>query len=317
MHEKSLNLGYDFKSDKIFDSNLIETGGLLLMRIAAKATRRIEYTGLRHLNRVIGAFFQSDKLISVKLFDDTEFQFPYGDGYWGRLLDNTQTYSATEEDFLLAMKDVDYSYIDCGANFGYMSALVTSNKFGKKPSFAIEADPQTFQMLIKNWEQNGKRFDLTHNAVFSKSGDRISMGSGKHEARAIDFDNPQENSAEVETLKLDDLAEWVDTQNREKLIIKLDVEGVEIDAIKGSQNLLKRDPLIMFEDHGNDPTHEVSQYLMNEMGMRVFVSEETGCRELTELSEFDAIKTNKRVGYDFLAAKGKYWPKKILSLQYA
>lgn len=316
MHQKSLNLGYDFKTDKIFDTNIIETGGLALMRMAAKATRPIDYTGLTYLNRIIGSVFQSDKLISVRLADDTVFQFPYGDGYWGRLLDNKRTYSAAEENFLLAIRDIDYTYIDCGANFGYMSALVTSKKFGTKPSYAIEADPETFQMLLQNWEQNGKRFDLTHNAVFSKTGERITMGEGKHEARAIQFDGPEDNSGIVETMKLDDLTQWITSQKREKLIIKLDVEGVEVEALKGAEKLLKRDPLIMFEDHGNDPTHEVTEYLKSELDMRIFASEELGCRELTTPDEMTALKKNKRVGYDFLAAKGDYWPDTILSLRY-
>ncbi len=316
MHHKSLSLGYDFKTDTISDTNVIERAGLALMRMAAKATRPIDYTGLTYLNRIVATVFPSRKLVSVRLADDTVFQFIYGDGYWGRLLDNKRTYSAAEENFLLAINDIDYAYIDCGANFGYMSALVTSKKYGMKPSYAIEADPETFQMLLQNWEQNGKRFDVTHNAVFSKSGELITMGEGKHEARAIQFDGHNNNSGKVETLKLDDLAGWIDEKNCAKLILKLDVEGVEIEALRGSKSLLKRDPLIMFEDHGNDPSHEVTTYLRNELGMRIFASEERGCRELTDPGQMTALKKNKRVGYDFLAAKGDYWPDTILSLKY-
>lgn len=317
MAQKNLQISYDFDAEKVSNSNTIEALGLGVMRLAAKATRFIDYRGLAILNRLIAKGLRSERMISVQLHEDTRFQFPYGDGYWGRLLDNKVPYSAAEENFLQAVRDIDYAYLDCGANFGYMSAIVTSKSFGAKPAFAIEADPENFAMLLQNWEANGRRFDLSHHAIFSKSGEQISMSGGKHEARAIDLEASDQASDLVETLKLDDLTEWVDSKSAAQLIIKLDVEGVEVDALKGAVQLLKRQPLVMFEDHGNDQEHTVSRYLFETLGYRIFVSEHSGCRELFTLDEIGALKTSRHVGYDFLAANGDYWPEKILSLRYA
>ena len=44
-----------------------------------------------------------------------------------------------------------------------------------------------------------------------------------------------------------------------KYLIKLDVEGVEIEAIKGGTRLLQGDSVILCEEHGNDPqSHRVA-----------------------------------------------------------
>ena len=49
-----------------------------------------------------------------------------------------------------------------------------------------------------------------------------------------------------------------------KFLIKLDVEGVEIEAIKGGARLLQGDSVILCEEHGNDPHHTVSRYILEQ-----------------------------------------------------
>ena len=191
-----------------------------------------------------------------------------------------------------------------------------TNTFGSKPSIAIEADPENFAILKQNWELNGQRFDLRHNAVYSKSGETVDFGGGKHEARAIQDNNTDANSHKIETLALRDLSSWIKQQNRKHLILKLDVEGVEIPALAGADSLLSSDPCVMYEDHAMDKTHEVSRYLKEEMGMQLFYSGKSNCRKIHHYDELDEIKRNPRVGYDFIAVRGSYWPSLIESLDY-
>ncbi|MEH0072816.1 hypothetical protein V6L77_25490 [Pannonibacter sp. Pt2-lr] len=54
------------------------------------------------------------------------------------------------------------------------------------------------------------------------------------------------------------------------LVLKLDVEGVEIEALRGGVALLMRDVLVIYEEHGSDRSHAVSRYLREECGMRLF-----------------------------------------------
>ena len=316
MDNQKQAIAFDFNEDRVSNASAAESLGMALMRLAAKAARPIDYTGLSHANKLISTVLPSDRFVRARMLDDTYFEFPYGDGYWGVLLDTKIPYSAPEEYFLMAVRDVNYAFVDCGANYGFMSALVTSDAYGKKPCIAIEADPDTFKMLERNWHLNGQRFELKHNAVFHKSGEWVSFGGGKHEARSIQDNASDEKCNDVETIALDTLEPWIKNQGREQLILKLDVEGVEISALKGASKLLKKDPCILFEDHASDKKHEVSKFMMEELNMTVFTSEKNGCRRLTSLEEIEALKRNPRVGYDFIAARGDFWPDLIQELKY-
>ena len=43
--------------------------------------------------------------------------------------------------------DVDYTLLDCGANYGYWSVLVSSAPFGSHKAIAIEPSSQNFAKL--------------------------------------------------------------------------------------------------------------------------------------------------------------------------
>ena len=308
---------HDFKSGSLSNANIIEKLGMFALKSAAWMTKPIDYVGFSKAGKLVRTFLPSNRSVRTMLFEDTAFEYPYGDGYWARLAYSGDVYARSEEDFLMAMRSADYSYIDCGANFGYMSSVVTSNSYGKKPAIAIEADPDTYKILKQNAELNQNRFETRHNAIFSKSGEMVNIHGDKHEARSILDDAGNRVDGNVETLALDDLSNWVATQNREALILKLDVEGVEIDALKGSTNLLNQNTLIMFEDHASDKTHEVSRYLMEQMGMHIFYSKPDGCHELKTIEDIAAIKTNSRVGYDFIATKSDFWLEKVRNCKYS
>jgi len=310
-------ISHDFHSGKLRDANILEKFGMFALKSAAWMTRPIEYIGFSKAAALVKTFLPSKRSVRTMLFDDTSFEYPYGDGYWSRLAYSGDVYAKNEEDFLMAIRDADYAYIDCGANFGYMSSIVSSKTYGNKPAIAIEADPNTFDILKKNAELNQNRFDIRHNAIFSKSGEMVNIHGDKHEARSILDEDGNRGDGNVETLALDDLSSWLKKQKTKATMLKLDVEGVEIDAMKGAMELSKGDLLISFEDHGNDKTNEISLYFRDELGMRIFISGKTGCRELFTSEEISAVKKSSRVGYDFLATKSEYWLEKVENCKYA
>jgi len=60
------------------------------------------------------------------------------DGYWSKLLNRSFSY---ENELELLFRDsigVDYTLIDCGANFGYWSVLISSAPYGSHKAIAIE-----------------------------------------------------------------------------------------------------------------------------------------------------------------------------------
>jgi len=316
MFNSEMPIAHNFQSGVIKNAGLMEKLGMFALRSAGWMTRPIEYVGYSKAAGLVRAFVPSKRKVRTMLFEDTNFEYTYADSYWSRLVYSGDVYSRAEENFLNAMRHVDYAYIDCGANFGYMSAIVTSKAYGNKPSIAIEADPATFKALEINAELNDNRFEIRHNAIYSKSGEMVNIHGDKHEARSILNDDGDREDGNVETVTLDDLSNWYKKQKSEALILKLDVEGVEIDALKGATKLLGKNTLVMFEDHAADKTHEVSKYLMNDLGMRIYYSEKHGCRELKTIEDVAKLKTNPRVGYDFIATKSDFWIKEIEACKY-
>ena len=101
-----------------------------------------------------------------------------------------------------------------------------------------------------------------------------------------------------------------------KYLIKLDVEGVEIEAIKGGTRLLQADSVIMCEEHGNDPAHTVSRYILENTPLTLFVCDPASNRfeTVTDLSILDRIKVSTNVGYNVFGTSSAFWLDRINSL---
>ena len=77
--------------------------------------------------------------------------------------------------------DVDYTLLDCGANYGYWSVLVSSKPFGSHKAIAIEPSGQNFPKLANNAKINGNRFEAMKCAIGAARGTARLSGT-KHEA---------------------------------------------------------------------------------------------------------------------------------------
>ena len=101
-----------------------------------------------------------------------------------------------------------------------------------------------------------------------------------------------------------------------KYLIKLDVEGVEIEAIKGGARLLKEDSVILCEEHGNDPDHTVSRYILDQTPLKLIVYDPRSKRleTVTELSILDRIKVSSHVGYNVFGTASAFWQGRINAL---
>lgn len=304
----------DFKSGKISGANLVERTGLELMRASAYALASRQFLGFSWVAKVIRTLLPSQRDVRVIFADDRCFDYPYGDGYWGVLLYNKKLYSQHVELILMRFSDTDYAFVDCGSNFGYMSVQVSGRDFGGKPCMAIEADLDNYSRTVHNAQINGNRYQHRHNAVFSTSGNKVNLFGSKHEAYSIKGESGQESNGVVETLALDDLLDWLDDQGEDvPVVLKLDVEGVEIDALKGAEKLMLRPSLIIYEEHGNDPTHEISHFIRDELSMRLFMGTRDGkfVTEITDWAQLDNLKQNPREGYDILASNSGFWLEKL------
>ena len=252
--------------------------------------------------------------IAIKLNPDATFAFPYGDGYWSKLLNRSFCY---EDELELLFRDsvsVDYTFIDCGANFGYWSVLVSSAPYGSHKAIAIEPSSQNFAKLKNNAEINGNRFEVIKCAIGASKGTARLSGT-KHEAFSIAGD-ADSGGEDVPVIALDDLLAEGKISANGKYLIKLDVEGVEIEAIKGGAQLLQGDIVLLCEEHGNDPNHTVSRYILEQTPLKLIVYDPRSQRleTVTELSILDRIKVSSHVGYNVFGTASAFWQSRIQAL---
>ena len=252
--------------------------------------------------------------IAIKLNPDATFEFPYGDGYWSKLLDRSFSYEDELEFLFKGSVDVDYTLIDCGANFGYWSVLISSAPYGAHRAIAIEPSSQNFARLKTNAEINGDRFEVMKCAIGAARGTARLSGT-KHEAFSIAGD-PGSTGEDVPLIALDDLFDDGKISPDGKYLIKLDVEGVEIEAIKGGTRLLQGDSVLLCEEHGSDPDHTVSRYILEQTPLRLIVYDPRSNRleTVTELSILDRIKVSSRVGYNVFGTASAFWQEQINAL---
>jgi FkbM family methyltransferase len=252
--------------------------------------------------------------IAIKLNPDATFEFPYGDGYWSKLLNRSYCY---EDELELLFRDsagVDYTLIDCGANFGYWSVLISSRPYGSHRVIAIEPSSQNFAKLKHNAEINGGRFEIIKCAIGAARGTAWLSGT-KHEALSIAGD-PGGGGEDVSVIALDDLFDDGKISPDGKYMVKLDVEGAEIEAIRGGTRLLQGDSVWLCEEHGNDPDHIVSRYILEQTLLELIVYDPRSNRleTVTELSILDRIKVSSHVGYNVFGTASAFWQGRINAL---
>ncbi|HEY0219454.1 MAG TPA: FkbM family methyltransferase [Afipia sp.] len=253
--------------------------------------------------------FAPNRTMQVRLNDDAVFSFPFADGYWSLLLDPRYSYERDIDLFFRSIADADYTLVDCGANFGYWSTLVTSCLYGAHPSVAIEPSSRNFAILSANARLNGGRFQPKRYAIGAEAGTARLSGS-KHEAMTIAGD--AQDGEDVTVITLDRLLRApLDPARRH--VIKLDVEGVEIAALQGGARLLETDCVLICEDHGNDRNHTISRHILEHTPLKLFCFDPLSRRfeHLENLSSLDRIKTSANWGYNILATRSPYWQARI------
>src|ERR1700731_652809 len=304
---------FDRTSGALEGVNLWERTAALALVTGSKISSHFSHRGYNGLANLLRKTLP-ERNIAIKLNDDATFEFPYGDGYWSKLLDRSYHYEDELELLFRGSADVDYTLLDCGANYGYWSVLVSSAPFGSHKAIAIEPSSQNFAKLANNARVNGKRFELMKCAIGAARGTARLSGT-KHEAFSI-ASNTIGGGEDVPVIALDNLLDDGRISASGKYLIKLDVEGVEVEAIKGGARLLRSDSVLLCEEHGNDPNHTVSRYILEQTPLKLIVYDPRSNRleTVTELSILDRIKVSSHIGYNVFGTSSAFWQERIAAL---
>ena len=304
---------FDRASGALEGANLWERTAALALATGSKISSHFSHRGYIHCANLLRKTLP-ERDIASKLNDDAGFEFPYGDGYWSKLLNRSYNYEDELELLFRHSADVDYTLIDCGANYGYWSVLVSSRPFGSHRAIAIEPSSQNFAKLANNAEVNGGRFETMKCAIGASRGTAHLTGT-KHEAFSI-ARGTNGGGEKVPVIALDNLIDDGKIAPDGKYLIKLDVEGVEVEAMKGGSRLLQGDSVILCEEHGNDPDHTVSRYILEKTPLKLIVYDPRSNRleTVTELSILDRIKVSTHVGYNVFGTQSPCWQNRINAL---
>ena len=140
-------------------------------------------------------------------------------------------------------------FIDCGCNYGFYS-FYTASLSEKNLVFSIEASKDTSDEFIKNLNLNGFRnINFYNNAVSNTIDETISFFESVNDWESSQTHNNFNFVSElkVKSIKIDSLLKQY-SLNDYSVIMKLDVEGNEINVIKGAlEVIIKSEPLIIIE----------------------------------------------------------------------
>lgn len=140
-------------------------------------------------------------------------------------------------------------FVDCGANFGGYSVLIASScKNTKVVSF--DASIKFIKRLEENINLNNLITIETHNVGISCENSEDYFNDSDSNFKNLGsyrFEKTQ-NSKLIKTISLDSFLENKNLGQYEKIVVKLDIEGYEYQALLGMTNLIKNyKPIIMLE----------------------------------------------------------------------
>lgn len=248
------------------------------------------------------------------LKDGGRFQFNLNDPYWSRIVCDHFVYEPEIVHTIDLLAEREFSFLDCGANFGYWSIISVTRWRNCIETIAVEAAEPTYEHLLENCQLNGNRFK-TLNRALSNVGNtmaKLHFYAPKHARASIDASSEDTETHDVETLTLDGLAALLDDQSA-PLVIKLDIEGMELLVIESIGDIFNRDFCLIYEDHGKDGSSKITDEIIKKGVFSIYFMSGSGklC-EIKSSGDATAKKLNRRRGYNFIATVPESGTDKIL-----
>jgi FkbM family methyltransferase len=190
---------------------------------------------------------------------------------------------ATEDDYFnLTIRETDIIELFCpkkkdivldvGAHLGRYT-IISSNRVGDEGKVvAIEASPLVFEKLNRNIKLNKLSNTTTMNyAVYSKKTE-IKLYFPSEGFKNSVYNSVMSNRSQdigkfvnVDANTLDNIIRSIDIKEEEVNWIKIDVEGAELEVLKGAHNILSKskDIAILIEIHNTDGGKNLYREIMN------------------------------------------------------
>lgn len=259
--------------------------------------------GMGKMSMLIGKFLGTGNAVTINHEEGFRYRILLNDYYWTRMLISKFIYEPEVALIIKIYHKYFNIFVDCGANKGYWTCYA-AGLFPKVIS--VEASRSTFLELKKNIINCGNNMQLVNAAVYSSDNLVLKMTKDKDRHATASLQNllpgwkqnrRNHRTEEVTTIRLDSLI-----PSKKSAIIKLDVEGVEIEAINGAINSIKNGSIMVFEDHGKDKACANIEHALA-LGLNVFFLDNTKIFSIQSIQDALKIKTDMGKGYNFLACQ--------------
>ena len=191
---------------------------------------------------------QSDPLFITKIVE--KLNFLLGKGYGGKNSIKIET------DFIKSFLDQNTKsfLIDAGANKGAYSELLINNLYNYE-LILFEPNKENYELLLEKFKKNNK-VTIENLGLSDKStettlySDTKGSGMASLSKRNLEhFNKSFEIEEKIKVIKFYDY--WISNLNKKEIdLLKLDIEGHEMFALKGCEDMVKNIKLIQFEFGG-------------------------------------------------------------------
>ena len=268
-----------------------------LATVAGRATRRWNYRGLGSVTAALSRL-SSAGMIQVTV-DGQPFLVPAGDPYWSRLIAAGYEY---EPDLWWVVNHAPFGFdlLDVGANIGYWSTVIT-HRDPEAKVVAVEPNPASMALLRRNVPPPGAVVEAAAVARPATTVDLIVAKPGASDAGASIATDVGVNGQRVTVPAVQIVDLLAQFSGRERpLMLKLDVEGVEVELLDAVLPEANSSTLVVFEDHGRDSSCAATAAALRH-GWKVGLLSETGVRRIQSTDQLARLKTRPSVGYNVAA----------------
>jgi len=147
----------------------------------------------------------------------------------------------------------DYTVFDVGTNFGYLSLVWANSVCENGKVYSFEPHPNLYKSFINsiNSNQLNDRIVPENVAIGNYEGTLdINLVSTTANINAINDKNQKTKSKKVDIITLDNYVEKNDINKCD--LIKIDVDGIELEILKGSEKMIRKFQPVVIVETNND-----------------------------------------------------------------
>jgi FkbM family methyltransferase len=131
--------------------------------------------------------------------------------------------------------------LECGGHHGLTAVVIAKWVGSTGHVYTFEPNPENLEIIAKNVEINdSKNITIVPNAVGSEPGEILVTNSSSN---SYILTGNEHNGIKVPIVKVDDFID------KKPTVIKIDVEGFELEVLKGAKEVLKTLPSLHIELH--------------------------------------------------------------------